>query len=103
MRTSCAMPLLPVKQSRTLAARTFRWRLRSVVSPYESLSRAYSGLPIRTSVVSSRRTTVAATLSRDMPGFARSRVTRARIFDSAWPNAAIRAYLLASRISRHNG
>ena len=51
---------------------TRTWRVRSVVRPKESLARAYSSLPTRMRVVSSRRTTVASTLSRGSPASARS-------------------------------
>ena len=51
---------------------TVACRSRSVVSPNERLSRAYSSLPTRISVVSSSRTTAASTFSRGRPGRARS-------------------------------
>ena len=54
------------------AMRPPRARLRSVVSPYDLFSRAYSSLPTRIRVVSSSRTTVASTFSRGSPGRARS-------------------------------
>ena len=56
-----------------------RAETRSVVRPKERLSRAYSSLPTRMSVVSRSRTTAARTFSRARPGRARSRSTRARM------------------------
>ena len=69
----------PGTRSAARCRRSSTCRLRSVVSPYERFSRAYSSLPTRISVVSSSRTTVASTFSRGSPGSARSRSTRARM------------------------
>ena len=49
--------------------------------------------------VASCRATARLRLSHDMPGNFRSRATRLRIFGNARPNAAMRSYLLASRVS----
>src|SRR5579872_5441052 len=88
--TSWRTPLLPRKVKRTLAPSTWTWRSRRVVRPKEPFSRAYSSLPTRIRVVSSRRTTVASTLRRGRPGRARSFSTRARICGSANPKAIMR-------------
>jgi len=66
-------------------------------------ARAYSSLPTRTSVVSSRRTIVASTFSRGSPRRRRSASTRARMRGSARAKASMRVYLLSSRVSRQRG
>ena len=77
-RPRAACPDLPRNRKRIDEPRTDAWRSRSVVSPNERFSRAYSSLPTRISVSSSRRTTAARTFSRGRPGRPRSRVDAAR-------------------------
>ena len=64
---------LAAERKRDVAPRTSTCRLRSVVRPYDPLSRAYSSLPTRISVRSSSWTTVASTLSREQRRRCRSR------------------------------
>ena len=97
------MPLLPRNSKVTLEPFTLAWALRSVVSPYERLARAYSSLPTRMSVRSRSSTTVATTFSRGRPALPRSAAVRARSFGSAAANASRRPYFTSSRTSRQRG
>ncbi|MNT20810.1 hypothetical protein D3C72_1561270 [compost metagenome] len=72
-------------------------RRLSVVRPYDLLARAYSRPPMRISVISSRRTRTAITLSCVSPDVFMSRSTRRRIRGSASPNVSRFWYLPASR------
>ena len=63
--TSCSMPLLPRKRRRSRLPATSAWRLRSVVRPNELVRRARTRrCRSGRRVVSSRRTSVASTVSR---------------------------------------
>lgn len=97
----CSTPLLPRNLSRTRRSpSTLTCRARNVVNPNDLLSRAYVSLPTRTRVVSSIRTTVASTLSRDISGFEKSVSTRSRKRGNAFAKAIVDSYLFASRTSR---
>ena len=69
---------------------TCTWRRRSVVRPNELFSRAYSSLPTRISVRSSRRTTVARSWRRRGRGARRSRSMRSRRRGSTSLNSSMR-------------
>jgi hypothetical protein len=103
MSTLCSLPLLPRKLKRTSDPSTSTCSSRRVVSPNDSFVRAYSALPIRINVQSSRRTTVASTFSRGRYGSERSWSTRARRSASAAPKAASRPYLCSSLNVRQCG
>ncbi len=94
------MPCLPRKSNLMRLPSTRVCRLRSVVSPKLSLSRAYSSLPTRTSVFSSSLTRAASTRRRGRPGSARSCSTCARILGSTRPNTSMRLYFASSRTTR---
>ena len=68
--TVWVLPLLPRNSKRMLDPETSTCRSCSVVRPNERLARAYSSLPMRIPVQSSRRTTVASTFSRGRPWLA---------------------------------
>jgi hypothetical protein len=74
-----------------------------VVSPKDWLDRAYSSLPTRMSVASSRRSTVASTFSRGSPGSARCASTPSRTRGSSVPKRTMRLYLVSSRTARQRG
>ena len=75
----CSLPLLPLNWNRSVAPLISTCRSR-IVREAEAirLSRAYSSLPTRINVVSSRRTTAASTFSRGSPSRDKSRCTRLR-------------------------
>ena len=62
---------------------TSAWRPRRVVSPNDRFERAYSSLPTRIRVSSSRRTTAARTFARDRPVRRDRAASRARMRGSA--------------------
>ena len=72
-----------------------------VVSPNDRLRRAYSSLPTRMSVISSRRTTAASTFSRGNPRLQVALVCR-RMRGSALAKAIIRAKFSAPRRCRQS-
>ena len=100
--TSCWRPDLPRNRKRTCVPLTVAWRFLSVVSPNDRLSRAYSSLPTRISVVSSSRTTAASTFSRDSPGVARSASQRARTRGRTRAKSMSRSNFALSRPDRQH-
>ncbi|MNT40727.1 hypothetical protein D3C72_1770600 [compost metagenome] len=86
--TSWGTPLLPWNRNRKPPPATVACRRFSVVRPYDLFERAYSRAPMRISVVSSSRTSVAITLSCANPVARMWRSTCRRIRGRAWPNAS---------------
>ena len=96
--TSSALPHLPRNERRTVEPVDCQrggcaaWSARTTCC-----ARAYSSLPTRSSVVSSRRTTSGQHLLARQPGRARSRATRLRSAGSARAKATVRSNLASSR------